>query len=121
MCWGLSLPTLVLLPEWPELRKQNHSFVWKKTVSETDFLVLRLQIRRAIVADTAAGHTLIVAEHQQLEAHLLAHLAACPALAACLSSGAGHGDFAALAASVFPHINDAIASGENTGAVLMLL
>lgn len=90
-------------------------------MSETGFPVLRLQIRRAIVADTAAGHTLIVAEHQQLEAHLLAHLAACPALAACLSSGAGHGDFAALTASVFPHINDAIASGENTGAVLMLL
>ena len=87
----------------------------------TGFPVSRWQIRRAIVADTSAGHALIVAEHQQLEAHLLAHLAACPALAASLSSGAGRGDFAALAASVFPHIKDAIASGENTSVLLMQL
>lgn len=50
----------------------------------------RYHVRKAFSADTAAGHTLVVADYGQLELRILAHMAACGSMMTAFELG---GDF----------------------------
>ena len=68
-----------------------------------------LQVRKAFMADRAAGKTLVVADYGQLELRILAHMAGCVSMIQAFEAG---GDFhSRTALGMYDHIKEAIAKG----------
>ncbi|VVB00979.1 unnamed protein product [Arabis nemorensis] len=68
----------------------------------------RYKIRKAFVA--APGNSLIVADYEQLELRILAHLAGCKSMMEAFKSG---GDFhSRTAMNMYPHIREAVEKGQ---------
>ncbi len=68
-----------------------------------------VQVRKAFMADTASGNTLIVADYSQLELRLLAHVAGCKSMLEAFKLG---GDFhSRTALGMYDHIKEAVDKG----------